>query len=635
MADQGLNADQLIQYLTWAVYALLFVLVATRAIRHPLRANVDIALFFLLFALVIANSLAGRLQIVPNLTILNIISTSLLLALPYMLLRLLDDFAQVPVLVVRSAEIGLALAILATIYYTYNRAAPPPGSPFPSAIALLMIAYLVGFFFYTVVAFIRESHRSSGVTMRRMFAVALGSIFLCLIFLVAALRLVFPNENLSGLWTALSDVFGLASAVSYFLGFTPPRFLRRAWQEPELRAFLGRAARLPRLPTTEAILREMERGAATSVGAPNSLIGLWDEDAQVIRFTLNGERIDFLPVETTPTGQAFHHQRAVFTDNLERDSSAYNTRARQLNVRALLAAPITAGQKRLGVLTVYAPRAPIFADEDLELVQLLADQAAVILESRALIDEAARVQAREEVARLKDDFLSTAAHDLKTPLTTLVASAQLLERRVARSPQTPVDLVSIQKIVREAQRLKNLVLELLDATRTEQGRLLGELTEVDLAELARETCARHNSDRHPCSVQIEGPVVGSYDAMRIAQLMENLVENAVKYSPQGGAVTLKVRREGEWNHISVRDEGIGIRREDLSLIFERFHRGANVDDRRFTGMGLGLFICRGIAEQHGGRIWVESGEGSGSTFHVALPASVALPVPSEVTASAS
>src|SRR5205085_12380280 len=107
----------------------------------------------------------------------------------------------------------------------------------------------------------------------------------------------------------------------------------------------------------------------------------------------------------------------------------------------------------------YAPRAPIFAEEDLSLLQLLADQAAVVLESRALIDEAARVQAREEVTRLKEDFLSAAAHDLKTPLTTLVAQTELLERKAMRAPNAPVDLAGLQKLKREAYRLKSLVLD--------------------------------------------------------------------------------------------------------------------------------------------------------------------------------
>jgi signal transduction histidine kinase len=247
-------------------------------------------------------------------------------------------------------------------------------------------------------------------------------------------------------------------------------------------------------------------------------------------------------------------------------------------------------------------------------------QAAVVLESRALIDEAARVRAREEVTRLKEDFLSAAAHDLKTPLTTLVAQAQLLERRAVRAPNAPADVEGIRRLVREAQRLKTLVLELLDAARAEQGRLVGQREDVDLVALVQEICARHTSPRHPCIVDGPRSVAGVYDPVRIMQLVENLVENAVKYSPEGGAVRVKVWREDGYNNLTVTDSGIGIPSEDLPHIFERFHRGTNVDDRRFAGMGLGLFICRGIAEQHGGRIWATRAPGGGSTFHVALPA---------------
>jgi signal transduction histidine kinase len=275
---------------------------------------------------------------------------------------------------------------------------------------------------------------------------------------------------------------------------------------------------------------------------------------------------------------------------------------------------------------VYAARAPIFADEDLALVQLLADQAAVILESRALIDEATRVQAREEAARLKDDFLSAAAHDLKTPLTTLVAQAQLLQRRATLRPELPADGEGIGRIVRESQRLRALVLELLDASRVDQGKLVGPREPLDVVTLAREVCERQASDRHQCILDADAPVVGDYDATRIMQLVENLVENAIKYSPMGGEVCVRVWREGDEARLSVSDQGIGIPAADLPHIFERYHRGANVDDRRFAGMGLGLFICRGIAEQHGGRIWATSVPGQGSSFHVALPVTAGIPI---------
>ncbi|HEX6608226.1 MAG TPA: ATP-binding protein, partial [Chloroflexia bacterium] len=124
---------------------------------------------------------------------------------------------------------------------------------------------------------------------------------------------------------------------------------------------------------------------------------------------------------------------------------------------------------------------------------------------------------------------------------------------------------------------------------------------------------------HPCRVDAAGPVTGVYDPVRMMQLIENLVENAVKYSPEGGPVRVQVWQEAGTNHLSVTDSGIGIPTEDLPHVFERFHRGTNVDDRRFAGMGLGLFICRGIAEQHGGHIWATRAPGRGSTFHVALP----------------
>ena len=361
------------------------------------------------------------------------------------------------------------------------------------------------------------------------------------------------------------------------------------------------------------------RRTATSLGAPHAGVGLWDADEGSLHFTYEGRPLDFTPTMATTTGQAFLTQQAVFTPQVDLANPTLAEARRLYDLVAVLAAPITAGDKRLGVLVVYAPRTPVFAEDDLALIQLLADQAAVVLESRALIDEAARVRAREEVTRLKEDFLSAAAHDLKTPLTTLVAQAQLLERRTVRAPEAPADVEGIRRLVREAQRLKTLVLELLDAARAEQGRLVGQREEVDLAVLVREICARHTSPHHPCLVEVGGPASGVYDPVRMMQLVENLVENAVKYSPEGGPVQIRVWQEDGVNNLTVTDSGIGIPSEDLPHIFERFHRGTNVDDRRFAGMGLGLFICRAIVEQHGGRIWASRAPTGGSTFHVALP----------------
>lgn len=609
-----MTADDLLQRLTEAPFVLIFLAVLLRTWQHPRRVNVDTALLFgAVTAAVVAGWVAAARAVDPKHHGLSVFSGSLIMALPYLQLRLVEDFADVPSLLVRAAEAGLALAVAGLVVFP---------TPLPGWLTLPYVVYFFALEVYAAVMFVREARRSSGVTRRRMQAVAAGSLFLGLVILTAGFQAAVPRLEL--LWGAVTRICGLTSGLAYFLGFAPPGWLRRAWQEPELRAFLGRAARLPRLPDTAAIVSELERGAAGALGAPHALISLWDEDARVLRTSVDGEQFEY-PAGEMIGGRTFASQRPVLSLNAARDDPDHAEMYRAYGSNAILAAPITAEPKRLGVLMVYAPRAPVFAEDDLVLVQLLADQAAVILESRALIDAATRVRAREEAARLKDDFLSSAAHDLKTPLTTLVAQAQLLERRAQRHPEAPVDLAGVQRLVREANRLNLLVRDLLDASRLERGVLVQEREPVDLVELVREVCERHDSERHPCRVEASGPVVGVYDRVRIAQVLENLVENAIKYSPAGGDVEVRVWREDEV-HLSVTDHGIGIPAADLLHVFDRFHRGANVDDRRFSGMGLGLYICREIARQHGGDIEVNSVPGRGTTFTVTLPVTAAEPV---------
>lgn len=604
-----MSAQQLIQYLTWACYLVIFVNVTVHAVRRPLRANIDIALFFTVFALIILIRTEEQVAGGDRDRVVTLLLAALVLALPYLLLRLVDDFAFVPVWIKRTTLLILVLLISTALLYPV---------PYPLWLILLMFAYLTLCFAYDALIFVRAAQQARGVTRRRMASIGIGTALLVLIFLLAGVSRVLPG--FAELIALLSGLLSLGSALFYYLGFVTPLFLRRAWQEPELRAFLGRAASLPRLPDTALILRKLEEGAAYSLGAPNARIGLWDSVDGMLAFTkANGEHFALPVTKATPAAQAFREQRPIFDPDVQDEDPVFQATNRRSGVTALMAAPISAAGNPLGVLTIYAPRVSIFAADDLALVQLLADQAAVILESRALIDEAARVQAREETIRLKDDFLSAAAHDLKTPLTTLIAQAQLLERRALRNPNDPTDVQAIQRMIREGQRLKNLVQELLDAMRAEQGTLLGQREQVDLTALAGEICTRHQSSGHNCVVVATDAVVGMFDRNRISQLIENLVENAVKYSPDGGQIQINVQQVDDQANIQVCDMGIGIPAVDIPHVFDRFYRGSNVDDRRFAGMGLGLFICRGIVEQHGGRIWASRNQGQGTTIHLLLP----------------
>src|SRR5688500_3540482 len=566
------------------------------------------ALFFGALAFII---LASRIAALTGTTTppwLLALEVAILMAVPYVLLRLVDDFTHVRSWIKRAAELGLAAGIVATF-------ASMPTLPTPVTLYVVLYFFVVSIF--CAIAFIRAARRARGVTRRRMEAISLGSILLGTDLLVAGLTPLAPDDN-RAILQALGQLLGLTSAVSYYLGFAPPPILRRAWQEPELRSFLARAASLPRLPTTLDIVRELERGATNSTGTA-ARIGLWQDDTSKLRFWEDDDTTVEIEPGTHFAGRAFELQRPIFSANPIRDNPDGAASYRSRNIGAVLVTPITAGERRLGVLAFSAERAPIFAVSDIELAVLLADQAAVILESRALIDHAARVRAREEATRLKEDFLSAAAHDLKTPLTTVVAQAEFLERRAVREPSAPADIAGIRRVVRESKRLAGLVGDLLDATRLEQGGLVGEREPVDLATLAQEVCAHDLSDWGTCQVDATAPVVGAYDRRRIEQLLQNLVENAKKYSPDRTPIKIKVWQEDAEARVAVVDSGIGIPAADLPRIFERFSRASNVDDKRFHGMGLGLFICRGIVEEHGGRIWVESEVGKGSTFHVALP----------------
>jgi signal transduction histidine kinase len=603
------TALELISLLTQAIFVLIFLLVAWTALRRPTATSIDIALFFGAISFAIVESRVVSTLRLQQMEILTDIVALLIIAMPYLLLRLVDDFSNVPFLVKRLAEVGLVLAAVAFIA---NEGTIPP------SILLPVVIYFAALSLYCAVAFIRTARRSTGVTRRRMQAVATGTLLLGIAILVAGFTPLLP-VSLAGLPGGLTQMLALASAIAYVIGFAPPQVLRRAWQEPELRAFLRRAASLPRLPDTPSIVRALQDGAGSTLGA-RATIGLYDPTTNTLRFQ---DPHGVLPSEIGPSEylawKVFETNRAEYYRDAGRAHPALASWYRAHGVRSLLIAPISAADQHLGALEAYTDHQPVFSEDDLDLVRLLADQAAVILESRALIDEAARVRAHEEAARLKDDFISAAAHDLKTPLTTLVAQAQFLERRAEIQPAAPADLPGLRRIVREARRLSALVLELLDASRLEQGKLVGEREPVDLVELAHDVARRDSYQGRRIVVSADAPVVGSFDPRRIGQVLENLVENAVKYSPDESEVQVDVgQRDGE-AFVDVTDLGIGIPATDLPQIFDRFHRASNVDDRRFAGMGLGLFICKGIVEQHGGRIWVESRVGTGSTFHVVLP----------------
>jgi signal transduction histidine kinase len=236
-------------------------------------------------------------------------------------------------------------------------------------------------------------------------------------------------------------------------------------------------------------------------------------------------------------------------------------------------------------------------------------------------EQAARIAA-ETAVQARETFLSVAAHELKTPLTTLLGHTFLLQRTRQANSLTPIQLGAVLAIDQQARRLNTLIDTVLDVTRSQQGRLQIEVQRLELTELVRQVVdeLRPMLERHTLDVHLPAETITVLgDEIRLTQVLNNLLNNAIKYSPLGGTVDLSLKRNEEWISITVRDEGIGIPQADLARLFQPFFRAANVDPKKISGFGLGLHTVHDIVTLHGGTITAESTEGQGSVFTVRLP----------------
>jgi signal transduction histidine kinase len=244
------------------------------------------------------------------------------------------------------------------------------------------------------------------------------------------------------------------------------------------------------------------------------------------------------------------------------------------------------------------------------------------------LDNARLYRRSLDALELRDAFLATISHDLKNPLALIAAQSQLLRRVSDRDGEPSASRISqgLGRIEKTVARMTGLIDELLDMARLEAGhRLELQRRSMDLVGLVRRKVSEYEetTDRHLIRVAAETEVRGEWDPTRLERVLDNLLGNAIKYTPDGGVLTVIVVRDddetGAWAVLSVRDPGVGIPAADLPRVFQRFQRGGNVG--RIGGSGIGLAVARQIVEQHGGSISVDSMEGSGSTFTIRLPLS--------------
>ena len=284
--------------------------------------------------------------------------------------------------------------------------------------------------------------------------------------------------------------------------------------------------------------------------------------------------------------------------------------------------PLFTGDTKIGVLMLENLQQPAsFVEPDLMFLQTVADLIAPAVENARLRRELQTSRALEEANRLKGELLSTLAHEMRTPLTSIKGyCTALLVEETSFDPEAQRGFLEI--IDEECDTLESLVHDLLESSIIDAGLLRLELQPVILPRLSRmviDEIARR-TDRHRFVIDFpeDFPIVDA-DPDRITQVLRNLLDNAVKYSPDGRLVILRGESRENEIVVSVADQGVGISPEHLNRLFEKFFRVDSGLRRHVVGSGLGLPICRTIVEAHGGQIWAESKVGQGSSFYFTLP----------------
>ncbi|HEX6289488.1 MAG TPA: ATP-binding protein [Herpetosiphonaceae bacterium] len=398
-------------------------------------------------------------------------------------------------------------------------------------------------------------------------------------------------------------------------------------QVADLRRLHELSANLTSTLDIEAVLHEVLQAALLVQETDLGLLSLCDSEGEGLTLqTSRGfddaflKEVAWVPVGGGACGTCYAERRRVVVEDVETDPifAPYRAGARQAGFRAVHSTPLVSRDGTItGVLSVHFRQPHRPSERETRLMDLYARMAADAIENARLY------QAAQDAIQVRDQFLSIAAHELKTPLTSLLGNAQLLQRRVAREGTIPASgAKAIGVIVEQARRLNKMILGLLDVSRIEMGRLSIECAPLDLCALVRRvveesepTFVNHNVD----CLTPSGSLIVDGDEVRLEQVIQNLLSNALKYSPHGGPITVRVEQHGNHARLLVTDRGIGIPKQEQPRLFQRFYRASNADRQYISGMGIGLYVVKEIVGLHGGTIDVESGESAGSTFIVSLP----------------
>ena len=370
-------------------------------------------------------------------------------------------------------------------------------------------------------------------------------------------------------------------------------------------------------------------------GTEGGSIFEFDEDAQIFQIRaafgtsdelLHALRATRVGLDDTLVGRAASTRTSIAVpdiDDAPRD--AHLTQLRRAGWCSMLAVPLVREDSILGALVVRRRSPGAFSQQIAELVETFASQSALAIEHARLFQQLERKSRELEIAsRHKSEFLASMSHELRTPLNAVIGfSDVLLDRSFGELTAKQEEYLG--DIRDSGKHLLELLNEILDLSKIEAGKMQLELANTSLRDALEYGLAvvRERANRQGLSLDLTldpGVDFVVADPLRLTQVIANLLTNAVKFTPAGGTIEASARRVANEIHVSVKDSGIGIAEADQARIFDAFQQGPRTVSAAAEGTGLGLTLCKQIAELHGGRLWVESHVGAGSTFTFAIPA---------------
>ena len=358
----------------------------------------------------------------------------------------------------------------------------------------------------------------------------------------------------------------------------------------------------------DAMLHEAATETLVAVGTSHTPMGQRQHEIGMDRLPIaNGGR----EVEVFQSGKPY------ITGRADEDPGQLRGVTDGLGVRSAMITPLEVAGERRGVLLASSATFDFFVDDDVSFLQAVARWVGMVAHRAELVERESAEAAERGRQIAARELVTVLAHDLRNHLTPLVTRLDLLRRR-ARREDRALDLRDAEAATEALDRFRRLIVDLLDVSRLERGLFALDLQPVNLADLVRETAAAFVTDTTGVSVEAPDEVIVAVDPDRLRQALENVLANAMRYSPPGAPVNVVVERDdgrdGRWTVVEVSDHGPGIPPALLPHLFTRFGRGPDS-----TGLGLGLYLASQITAAHGGRLSAASPPGQGAVFRFALP----------------